>query len=166
MDTTSRRTSRRGIAVDPEGFRASERIAAYEIANSLLTVNIRLQTALGLRPEELEIFLIIVLATVQRYVRSTDPDPSFLDRTALPPHLAGFTSRRRIADVSGVPLETVRRHVARLMDRNLIVERGRGRLSTPGGTLSRLGREPINGFPCDDCCDSLLESGGEDDRQA
>jgi len=139
MSTLDRHTSRRGIAVDAKNFRAAERMASYEMANALLTVNLRLQTALGLRPEELQVFLIIVLATVQRYARSPKPDPAFLDRTPLPMHFAGYTSRRRIADVSGVPLETVRRHVARLMDRDLVVERGRGRLSTRGDILFRLG---------------------------
>lgn len=135
--------ARRGLAVDARGFAASERAAAYEITNTILTMNLRLQTALAMRPEELQVFLVIVLATVQRYTRSPEPDPAFLTNIPLPASLAGFTSRRRIADVLGIPLETVRRHVIRLIERGLVVERARGKLCTPGGTLAQLGEVDV-----------------------
>jgi len=126
------------LLIDPDGFEAAERLAAYEMANTLLRMNLRLQSALGMRPEEFQVFLVIVLGTTQRFVRSAAPAPEFLTRAPLPAALAGYVSRRRIADVLGVPLETVRRHVRRLLSCGLVVERRRGRLTTPGGTLKRL----------------------------
>lgn len=131
-------TLRRGIAVDAEGFSASERLASYEIANTLLTMKLRIQKAFGLRPEELQVFLVIVLATVQRYVRNPEVAPQFKSAIPLSQELSGFVSRRGIAEAMGIPLETVRRHVKRLIERGLVVERTRGCLSTRGGTLARL----------------------------
>jgi DNA-binding transcriptional ArsR family regulator len=121
----------------------AERAAAYETASCILATSLRLQTALSLRPEELQVYLVVVLATVQRFMREPDPDPVLLTRAVLPPELSGETSRRRIADVTGIPLETVRRHVARLMGRGLVIERGRGRLCTPGGTLARMAAQDL-----------------------
>jgi hypothetical protein len=127
------------LALDAERFRELERIAAYEIANALLLTSLDLQTRVGLRAEPYQVFMLIVIATVQRYARATDQDERYLTRTPLPTVLSGAISRRRIAEVLGIPLETVRRHVAGLLSHGLIVERSRGKLSTPGGTLERIG---------------------------
>jgi biotin operon repressor len=129
------------ISIDPERFREVERPAAYEMANAILAINNRLQARLGLRAEETQVFLTIAVATVQRFARSPAPDPYLLTRAPLPLEMAGHVSRRRIAESLGLPLETVRRHVARLIARGLVIETGRGRLSTPSGTLARVGED-------------------------
>jgi hypothetical protein len=67
---------------------------------------LRRATAIGVAGRTL-----IMLASLQRYVRAPQPDPACLDRTPLPDALAGRISRRRIAEVLGIPLETVRRQV-------------------------------------------------------
>jgi biotin operon repressor len=77
---------------------------------------------------------LIAVATVQRYARApgdgahSGPDP-------LPPTLSGTISRRRLADASGLPRETVARHVRQLLERGLVVEHGHGKLATPPGLL-------------------------------
>jgi len=85
------------------------------------------QRIYGLRAEEFQVFLLVVVATVQRHVRGATPESPKLDRTPLGPEDAGAISRRRIAETLGIPLETVRRHVAKLVARGLVVERGQGR---------------------------------------
>jgi CRP-like cAMP-binding protein len=134
---------RRVLTLDPMGFAATERLNSYEIANTLLSLNRRLQKALGMRAEELEVFLVIALGTTQRFVRRPDCDPTLTTRTPLPREYAGHTSRRRIADSLGIPRETVRRHVAKLITRGMVVEDGRGRISTPGGTLELLAAQGV-----------------------
>jgi len=57
----------------------------------------------------------------------------------LPRALAGHISGRRIAEALTFPFETVRRHVARMTERGLRGAGKKGQLSTPGGTLARLG---------------------------
>lgn len=126
---------------DPDGYAAVERLVAYEMGNALLMLNLELQQRVGMRAEEYQVYLLIVLTTVQRFVRSNDADTTYLGRTPLPSDHSGSISRRRISEVLGIPLETVRRIVARLLECGLIVERRRGSLSTPGGTLESLGAD-------------------------
>lgn len=118
-------------------FEAAERPIAYAMVNAILAIQTDLQKSIGLRPEACLVFLVIAAATVQRFVRTPIQDGSLLTRKALPPEYRGHISRRRIAETLGLPVETVRRHVSQLMQRQLVVETGHGRLSTPGGTLAR-----------------------------
>lgn len=124
--------------LDAEAFRAVERLAAYEIANAMLDTQLALQRRLGLRAEECQVFLAIAVATVQRFARVAQPHSEHVTRAPLPENLSGHISRRRIAESLGLPLETVRRHAARLIDRGLVIEKARGQLSTRGGTLQHL----------------------------
>lgn len=131
------------LCVDAQAFLAVERLAAYEMANALLDMELDLQRTLDLRAEERQVFLAVVVATTQRFARTAAPGSDHVDRSPLPRSLAGHISRRRLAETLGLPFETVRRHVSRLMERGLIVETQRGRLSTPGGTLARLGQHDL-----------------------
>lgn len=131
------------LVLDPDSFARRERLVAYEIGNTLLMLNFELQQRFGLRAAQYQIFLLIVLSTVQRFARTHGPDEGWFDRTPLPPEASGSISRRRIAETLGIPQETVRRAVADLLARGMIVERRRGCLSTTGGTLARLSEDAL-----------------------
>lgn len=131
------------LELDPAGFADAERLVAYEMGNTLLMLNLELQHRFGLRSEEYQVHLLIVLSTVQRFVRDSDGEREYWRRTPLPAAQFSSISRRRISEVLGIPFETVRRIVARLLERGLIVEQRRGMLSTPGGTLEALGEDAI-----------------------
>ncbi len=135
--------SRPRLVLDPQGFAVRERLVAYEIGNALLMLNLELQQRFGLRAEAYQVFMLIVMSTVQRFARNPGSDDTLLGRNPLPPEAAGSISRRRIAETLDIPFETVRRTVAGLLARGMIVERRRGRLSTPGGTLARLGEDAL-----------------------
>jgi len=142
LQNTSKDTRKR-LILDAEGFAETERLVSYEIGNALLMLNLELQKNFGLRAEEYQIFMLIVLSTVQRFVRNPGTEVTLLGRTAMPPEASGSISRRRISETLGIPFETVRRTTASLLARNMIVERRRGCLSTPGGTLSRLSEDAL-----------------------
>lgn len=132
------RTERRGVRLDAGRLGEVERLAIYEIANALLLQQLALQREFGLRAEAFQVFQLIALATAQRYVRGASPDDPGADARPLGPDTTGAVSRRRIAETLGIPLETVRRHVAALVAVGLVAEKGRGRIATTGGTLARL----------------------------
>lgn len=134
----TKRQKARALRLDRARFAEVERLAVYEIANTVLLAQIELQRAFGLRAEEFQVFYLIAIATAQRHVRGGSRATNLLDATPLAPAQSGAISRRRIAETLAIPLETVRRHVEKLMARGLVVERGRGRIATPGGTLARL----------------------------
>lgn len=131
------------LELEPVGFARMERLAAYETANAILEAQLRLQQHFDLRAEECQVLMVIVLATVQRFMRQAGEDTPYLDQTPLPEAEKGAISRRRIAEVLGVPFETVRRHVETLFARGLILERARGQLCTVGGTLAEMSRKEL-----------------------
>lgn len=137
------RPGRARLLLDPEGFAKRERLVAYEIGNTLLMLNLELQQRFGFRAEEYQIFMLVALSTVQRFARRPGVNLVHMDRAPLPPEEASSISRRRISETLDIPLETVRRTVASLIARGMIVERRRGCLSTPGGTLAFLGEESL-----------------------
>jgi DNA-binding transcriptional ArsR family regulator len=138
MQGRASRPGRARLVLDPQGFARSERLVTYEIGNALFGLPLEMQKHFGLRAEAFQIFFLIALVTAQRFVRAPGDDEELRTVAPLPARLAESISRRRISDILGIPAETVRRHVAALLASGLIVERQRGRLSTPGGTLARL----------------------------
>lgn len=134
---------RERLKIDEIGFRENERLIAYDLGNAVLASNLRLQQHFGLRAESLQVFLLIVLATVQKLLRRVDQTPDLLDNSPVPAEYRGGISRRQIAEVLGIPFETVRRHVDQLAKKGLVEERRRGSLSTCGGTLRSLSEAGI-----------------------
>ena len=61
----SERQKARGLALDRERFEAVERLAVYEIVTFLLIAQLEPQRIYGLRAEEFQVFLLVVVATVQ-----------------------------------------------------------------------------------------------------
>lgn len=129
------------LDLDPAGFAAVERLASYELGNALLLLNLELQQRFGLRAEDYQVMLLVTLSTVQRFARDGAAERAYFGRAPLPEGMRSSISRRRISETLGIPQETVRRIVARLLARGLIVEPRRGCLSTAGGTLAMLGAD-------------------------
>jgi hypothetical protein len=132
------------MRLDREGYSRVERLVAYEVGNALLMLNFELQRAFGLRAEEYQIFMVIVFSTVQRYARAAERDERFFGNEPLPAEYRGSISRRRISETLDIPLETVRRTVARLIAEGKIEEHQRGQLSTRGGTLKLLSEQGVS----------------------
>ena len=141
---TAARGQPQRLRLDPDRFAQVERRALYEVANAVLLAQIELQQSFGLRAEEAQILFLIALSAVQRQMRAPAPEDLPVDQTPLSAEQPGTISRRRIAETVGIPLETARRQVARLIDLGLVVERGRGRLSTPGGMLQWLASQGLS----------------------
>lgn len=70
------------VSVDAERFAEVERLAAYEIGNGLLLMNLDLQRCFGLRAEQYQVFMLIVVATVQRCAWPSAAATIRLDRVA------------------------------------------------------------------------------------
>ncbi|MEI4262651.1 helix-turn-helix domain-containing protein [Roseovarius sp. D0-M9] len=122
--------------LDLAQFRKVQRLTTYSIANTMLSLNGELQRELGLRPDAFQIYLVIAVSAVQKYAR--DPsDPAYHGTAPLEPEMLGVISRRSIAEITGMPRETVARHIRKLMEKGLVEDRGRGRLTTPIGVLER-----------------------------
>ena len=129
-------TGHGALRLDPDGFERVQRLAMYEIVCAMLDLTGDVQRTLGLRPDACQIYMLVAVTAVQRYARA--PDAAHVGAGPLPRGVTGTVSRRRLADASGLPRETVARHVRHLIERGLVVEHGRGRLSIPPGLLRDL----------------------------
>ena len=109
------------------------RLAAYATANCLVAMELSQLRLYGLRPVDLLIFNVVALASVQKTVRDVRALDLATHDISPDDFLNGTISRRRIADVTGVPRTTVARALVRLIAREMVVERGRGQLQVPVG---------------------------------
>lgn len=126
------------LSLEKQAFERRQRPALYEVVNGLVNLTADIQKTLNLRPEPCQIYLIIAVSVVQRYARG--PGSDIHDSIEpLPDKIASSISRRRIADITGIPRETVARHVRDLIERGLVAETGKGKLATPPGLLRNIG---------------------------
>jgi hypothetical protein len=124
------------LRLELEAFERVQRLAMYEIASAILDLTGDVHRTLGLRPDACQIYMLIAVSAVQRYARA--PDEAHVGADPLPTAAIGTISRRRLADASGLPRETVARHVRHLIERGLVIEHGRGQVSIPPGLLRDL----------------------------
>lgn len=129
------------LRVDLEEFERIQRLAMYEIGCAILDLSCDIQHTAGLRPDACQIYLMIAVSAVQRYARA--PDGTHVGPHPLPREATGAISRRRVADATGLPRETVARHVRHLMASGLVIEVGRGQLTTPPGVLRNAGESGL-----------------------
>jgi biotin operon repressor len=126
------------LSLDPDEFGRRQRLALYQIVNVLVNLASDVQKTLKLRPDACQIYMIIAVSAVQKYAR--EPSGGAHDGVdPLPLQMSGSVSRRRIAEITGIPRETVARHVRHLIERGLVVEVGSGKLVTPPGLLRDIG---------------------------
>ena len=125
----------KGLELDKDRLAAVWRIATYATANCLVSMQLNELRAYRLRPAELLVFDIVALASVQRNfrnLRSLDATTADLCPTN---ESNGTISRRRVADITGLPRATVARILDRLMDRGMVHELRRGHLQVPVGVV-------------------------------
>lgn len=125
------------VLVDSDEFAGNQRLAIYAVVNGMLNLFADIQTTLKLRPEPAQVYTLIAVSAAQKYVRAPNRS-DFNAQAPFPVEMIGTISRRRLSDITGIPRETVARHVRHLLDRGLVVETGVGKLATPPGLLSDL----------------------------
>jgi hypothetical protein len=102
------------------------RLCAYSLLNHFLTMHQVLAEHLRLPPVELLILIATTTGNVQRALRTGPLSEALRGSTSMPPGLAIPMSRRAIARVTGIPTETVRRHVESMVERGVLVSTPRG----------------------------------------
>jgi hypothetical protein len=121
---------------------ALARPAAYRMTNSFLRQHDIYTRHLVMRPNKLLVYLVIVVATVQRLMRGGLP-PHWLGTTRMNRSIVGFISRRGIAGATGLPRENVRRIVDELADEDRLIFGPRGSIANKGGVMERPETMPI-----------------------
>lgn len=132
------------LSVDAEALETNKRLATYEIVNAHLAMCTDMQRVFDLRPDACQIYMLIAITAVQRYARNPVM-PEYLGTRPLPANMSAAISRRQLSECTGIPRETVARHVRHLIARGLVVETQRGQLRTPPGLLRQMDRTGLPG---------------------
>ena len=129
----------RRLHIDPETKEALLRKWAFVLGNTLWDIQLFELTALDLRPEEDLVYRTIILASIQRILRERGPTHQvFMGEAPLPQHQITPVSMRRVAEVTGIPRETVRRHVQVLKLRGFVDEHPDGGVFAPNSLRIRV----------------------------
>src|SRR3569832_1452080 len=131
------------IVTNPAQMAANWRVAMSGLANLFLTLHRTLSAPMGLGPTELLIYATLAVANVQKLMRERCIPPAHSGTEILPREWVVPISRNAIASATGLPRETVRRHVARMIAAGLLVEDARGGVTTPIGMIQNHGLEPV-----------------------
>lgn len=130
------------VELSHEALAANLRLAAYEMINAWLDAYRVTASALPVSPIALLVYLTVAVATIQRLVRGGGLSDELRAGAPLPKALQGGISRRAIADATGLPRETVRRHVAQLVAEGRLCEQRRGLVSVPPTFLEDVDAAP------------------------
>jgi hypothetical protein len=102
------------------------RLCGFALLNHFLTMHHVIAEHVHLQPVELLILISTTTGNVQRALRTEALPEALRGSKALPPELAVPMSRRAIARVTGLPTETVRRHVESMVERGILVSMPKG----------------------------------------
>ena len=113
-------------SISVEATERELRLCGFALLNHFLTMHHVIAEHVRLQPIELLILIATTTGNVQRALRPEALPEALRGSKPLPPELAVPISRRAIARVTGIPTETVRRHVEGMVKRGIL-------LSTPKG---------------------------------
>lgn len=122
---------------------ANWRVAMSGLCNLFLTMHRTLSAPMDLGPTELLVYVTIAIANVQRLMRERCIPPGYSGTEILPREWVVPISRNAISSATGLPRETVRRHVAKMIESGLLVEDARGGVTSAVGMIQNNGLEPL-----------------------
>jgi hypothetical protein len=125
--TEAVQTHRHAISV--EATRRELRLCGFALLNHYLTMHQVIAEHVRLPPVEMLILIATSTGNVQRALRPGSLPQALRGSKPLPPELVVPMSRRAIARVTGLPTETVRRHVDSMVRRGILVSMPKGVLA-------------------------------------
>ncbi|WP_374143037.1 hypothetical protein [Sphingomonas sp.] len=132
------------IATNPQKMEANWRVAMFGIANLFLSTERAFTSGtVPISPSELLIYLTVCVANVQKLMRERTIPDQFTATSILPREWVVPISRNAIASATGLPRETVRRQVEKMIKRGLLIEDCRGGVTPPAGVIDLLGLGPM-----------------------
>ena len=132
------------VATNPDKMAANWRVAMFGVANMFLATQRSFSSGeIPISPSELLIYLTVCVANVQKLMRERSVPDHFCATAILPREWVIPISRNAIASATGLPRETVRRQVEKMIARGLLVEDCRGGVTPPQGVIDLLGLEPM-----------------------
>ena len=113
-------------SISAEATERELRLCGFALLNHYLSMHHVIAEHVRLQPVELLILVATTTGNVQRALRPGALPEALRGSQPLPPGLVVPMSRRAIARVTGIPTETVRRHVERMIRRGILVSMPKG----------------------------------------
>ena len=113
-------------SISAEATERELRLCGFALLNHFLTMHHVIAEHVRLQPIELLILIATTTGNVQRALRTEALPEALRGSKPLPPELVVPMSRRAIARVTGIPTETVRRHVESMVKRGILVSMPKG----------------------------------------
>jgi hypothetical protein len=120
------RGARHRYSVSGEATERALRLCAFALLDHYLAMHRVMVQHAGLQPVELLILIAATTGNVQRAVGLATLPESIRGSQPLPAGMMLPMSRRAIARITGIPTETVRRHVDSMVRRGVLVSSPRG----------------------------------------
>ncbi|MCU0758628.1 MAG: hypothetical protein MUF07_05440 [Steroidobacteraceae bacterium] len=117
---------RQRYAVSAMATERELRLCGFALLNHYLAMHHVIAEHVRLQPLELLILVATTTGNVQRSLRPGQLQESFRGSQPLPPGRVVPMSRRGIARATGLPTETVRRHVEKMVARGILVSTPKG----------------------------------------
>ena len=132
MTQRTDRAARFRVSVSAEATQRELRMCGFALLNQYLAMHHVIAEHLELEPVELLILIAATTGNVQRAVRPDVLPEVLRGSTPLPPELIVPMSRRAISRMTGIPKETVRRHVDSMVRRGILLSMPKGLRARPG----------------------------------
>lgn len=116
-------------SISAEATQRELRLCGFALLNHYLAMHQVIAEHAGLQPLEVLILIATTTGNVQRALRGEAPPQALRGSKALPPDMAVPISRRAIARITGLPTETVRRHVQGMVRDGILVSTRKGVLA-------------------------------------
>jgi hypothetical protein len=113
-------------SISAEATERELRLCGFALLNHYLTMHRVIAEHVNLPPVELLILIATTTGNVQRSLRLGTLPKDLRGREPMPPAMVVPMSRRAIARITGIPKETVRRHVDSMVKRGILLSSPRG----------------------------------------
>lgn len=132
------------VATVPDQMASHWRVAMFALINLFLSTHRAFTGHEGWSPSVVLIYCTVAVGNIQKLIRERSVPAEYSSATTvLPRELVVPMSRSAIAAATGLPRETVRRHVVQMIEGGLLVEDPRGGVTVVPGMVQDRGFEPL-----------------------
>jgi len=131
------------VATVPEQLFSHWRVAMFALTNLFLSMHRNFTGHEGSSPTVVLIYCTVSVGNIQKLMRQRSVPGEYTSIATLPRDLIIPMSRSAIAAATGLPRETVRRHVTQMIEANMLVEDPRGGVTVVPGAIQSRGLEPL-----------------------
>ncbi len=131
------------VATVPDRMTAHWRAAIFPLLNLFLAMLRALSEHEEMGPSVLLIYCTVCVGNIQKLMRERKVPNDYIATAVLPREWVVPMSRSAISAATGLPRETVRRHVGHLIEKGLLIEDPRGGVTIVPGAIQDRGYEPL-----------------------